>query len=693
MKSVSTWLFLVLAVGLSCPTAWAADKSAEDVYTLGEMVVTGDKPGVKDVAITNDITAEEIKATNAKTVAEALQYVPGIVVTTGTKNKPSVSMHGFDSSKVLVLIDGIPYYETNYGKLDLNKIPANVVSKIEVIKGAPSVLYGANAEAGVINIITKQGTEKPWAEANVGFGEHNTYIANVSHGAQFGVLNYWLSYSRQHTDGWRMSDDYETHEGYIKHKPDPNNESGDAIIEDGGFRDNSAYTTDALWTRVGFVPNDESQYFATFHYISSEHDMPANVDSVKVLNFGDENPDNFSKGFGKDDDDIDWGIDLSGKQKVNDIISLRGKLFYHNHQDVYVSYDDPVDYDKAIAHSKYKDYMTGGSLITDMDLLEWYTARFSLHYRGDSHKERTSEKANYYDAFSYTGSFGMENEFIPTEGLTCILGASYDWFEVTKSDFIDDNDDNIEKADTMDEFNPMIGLSYEFKDTTKLYGSVARKTRFPTLQYLYSGKSYNPELEAEHSINYALGISRSFFKCLDASVEGFYSDISNWISRDYNKDGLDDDGQYQNEADVVFSGAEINVKAYPVENLTLSLGYTYTIAKNESDEAPSKHMVNIPKHKIDMGIGYLFPVITTKLDLRGLYMGESYSEVQTPGHEDDPETKLHDYFLLNGRLSKQFMEYLEGYVEVNNIFDKDYYSEESFPGRGRSFLVGLSAKI
>jgi outer membrane receptor protein involved in Fe transport len=152
------------------------------------------------------------------------------------------------------------------------------------------------------------------------------------------------------------------------------------------------------------------------------------------------------------------------------------------------------------------------------------------------------------------------------------------------------------------------------------------------------------------------------------------------------------DGQYQNEAEVVFRGAEINFKAYPLENLTLSLGYTYTIAKNKSDEAVTEHMVNIPKHKVDMGIDYLIPVVTTKLHLQGMYFGESYAEV--PIEEgDDPEEKLNDYFILNGRLSKQFLEHFEGYVEVNNIFDKDYYSEESFPGRGRSFLVGLSAKI
>ncbi|MFA7165931.1 MAG: TonB-dependent receptor plug domain-containing protein, partial [Desulfoplanes sp.] len=354
-------ILLALCVGLWCSTAWAADDSGAATYNLGEMVITGDKPGVKDMAITNDITAEQIKATNAKTVAEALQYVPGIVVTTGVKNQPSISMHGFDQTKILFLIDGIPYYETKYGKLDLNKIPASVVSKIEVIKGAPSVLYGANAEAGVINIITKQGTEKPWAEANVAFGEHDTHIAEVSHGAQFGPVNYWLSFSRQHTLGWRMSDDYDPKVGAFYKNNNPVPAKSD-IIEDGGFRDNSDYTTNALWTRIGLAPNDDAQYFVTFHYTDTDHGNPANIDEdtwkQKPL---------FSKGYGSTKDDVDWGIDLSGKQKINDIISLGGKIFYHNHEDKYVSYLDPFDYVEG-GSSHYKDYMTGGSLFMDLNL-------------------------------------------------------------------------------------------------------------------------------------------------------------------------------------------------------------------------------------------------------------------------------------------------------------------------------------
>ena len=239
----------------------------------------------------------------------------------------------------------------------------------------------------------------------------------------------------------------------------------------------------------------------------------------------------------------------------------------------------------------------------------------------------------------------------------------------------------------MDNFNPMSGLTYELEDTTKLFGSVARKTRFPTLNQLYKTETGNPDLTAEKSINYSIGISRNFFDLIDASISYFYSDVTDFITRNSNTEG------YNNKGKVVFQGFEIGTKAYPMENLTVSLAYTYTDAKDKSDDAFSDEVTDVPEHKIDAGMDDLIPVILTKLHLQGLYMGQSYYQVPTADDPDVDEEKLNDYFLLNARVSKKFMEHFEGYVEVNNIFDKDYYSEESFPGRGRSFLVGLSAKI
>src|SRR5512139_2678526 len=89
-----------------------AEKKDYEAFDLGELYVRGERLAtVQDVTDVVQISQEEIRATNAKTVAEALQYVPGIVVSTGRKDEPNIMIHGLDQSRALILIDGVPYYE------------------------------------------------------------------------------------------------------------------------------------------------------------------------------------------------------------------------------------------------------------------------------------------------------------------------------------------------------------------------------------------------------------------------------------------------------------------------------------------------------------------------------------------------------------------------------------------------------
>ncbi len=195
VQGVALGLCLVLCLSFS--TVWAEEvkkmtgTEGYQVFDLGEIFVTAEQlPAFTEVAVTTEITAEEIQATNSRTVAEALTYVPGVRVSTGRKNEPNIQIRGLDQSRALILIDGVPYYETNYGKLDLNQIPVDNIAKIEIIKGGASVLYGPNALAGVVNIITKKPSEKPYAEIIGEVGENGTYKLSLSHGMKKGIFNY-----------------------------------------------------------------------------------------------------------------------------------------------------------------------------------------------------------------------------------------------------------------------------------------------------------------------------------------------------------------------------------------------------------------------------------------------------------------------------------------------------------------------
>ncbi|HDM75772.1 MAG TPA: hypothetical protein ENG51_04795, partial [Deltaproteobacteria bacterium] len=283
--SVKRFMLVFIALSIVCWGHARAEDNAREkdfkVYTLGQIVVTGKKQAEKETGISTVMTAEEIKATNSHTVPEALGHLPGVYVTTGWKNEPDVTIHGFDQSHILVLIDGVPYYETKYGELDLNQITTDNVSKIVVEKGNQSVLYGANAEAGLINIITKKPSEKPSLSAKLEVGEKNATRISVSHGMKWGVLNYWLNYTHKNSDAWRLSHNFDPRLGTIRYR---SGGSVTAYLENGRkFRDNSDYKNDSFWAKVGVEPSSDSEYYLNFHYVNTEKGSPPNLDSASVF--------------------------------------------------------------------------------------------------------------------------------------------------------------------------------------------------------------------------------------------------------------------------------------------------------------------------------------------------------------------------------------------------------------------------
>lgn len=671
---------------------WAADKEQQgfDAFSLGEIYVKGEKnPVAQEAAITTVITAEEIKATNSKTVAEALSYSPGLRVSTGTKDEPNVSIHGFfDQKRILVLIDGVPYYETKEGKLDLNQFSTDNVAKIEVTKGAASVLYGANAMGGVINIITKKAAAgKPYFEVNLEGGDVDYHKESVSHGMKAGIFNYWLNYEHRQQHGWRMSDDYDPKTATITRRPGG---TSYAVTEDGDTREESDYRSDSFWAKFGVEPSSGSEYFINFHYIQKEKGLPPSTDSVRVITSRPA----FSNFF-RFDEYNDWGIDLSGQQKITDRLSLKGKLYYHDHADELVSYSDQT-YSREIATSRYEDYLVGGYLIGEYKPVDWNTVRASFNYRGDSHKQRDDTYLPFEKFFAWTGSVGIEDELRFSNNFSAVVGASYDWFDVTDAHRNMTNSAGdltsqieLETPDTKDDFNPMVGVNYLFADSTKLFASAAKKTRFPTLSQLYSSSSGNPALDAEQAINYTAGVSRSFSKYASGEVAFFWHDISDYIMRT----SADRTAPYLNAGDIRIYGVEVGSEFYPLESLTLKLGYTYNNAEDRSANRLTDTVPYVPKHTFNMGIQYTVPYIGTRIDLTGLATSKVYTQVPTASSPTQEELHTAGYFVLNARLTQKFMKNFEVYLAANNLFDTDYESETGYPALGRNIYAGFTARF
>lgn len=658
-----------------------------EVYNLGEIVVSAEKPKVKEVAVVNEITAEDIKTTNSKTLAEALSYAPGVRVTTGAKNEPNVSIHGFAQNQTLILIDGVPYYETKYGKLDLSQIPTDNIAKIEITKGAASVLYGPNGLGGVINVITKKPSEKPFTSAAMEFGDLEAQRYSLTHGMKTGIFNYWLNYNRTKSNGYRLSGDFEPQETLVGKKL--------KLLQNKGRRLNSDFESNNFWAKIGIEPKEGSEYYLNFHYLQRDKSFsPAVGPDASAIKVNKARP-AFSN-FARIPDYIDWGLDFDAKQKVHDKLTFKTKLFYHNHTDDFVSYSDET-YTEILAHSSYKDYIAGGAVFADFQPVNWDILRFAVHYKNDNHQQRADEYLPFEESSSYTGSVAVENEFNLVKNLSFVAGISYDWFYVEKAesstldkptgDFISMDEKSKTNAGS---FNPMVGFTYTFPDATKIFASAAHKSRFPTLDELYSSRRGNPDLEAEESWNYTVGVSRPISTFAKAGLSFFYYDVKDLITNDDTHSLLEIN---YNLGKVALYGFEVNAEVYPIDGLTLRFDYAYEEAENHSGERVTDDVTNIPRHKVDVGMQYIIPVVKTKVDFGMTYAAKTYAQLPTNLKPAQPVLKTSDYTIFDAKITQPVWKYFEAYAAVKNIFDKDYAPEFGYPNPGRSYWIGLTAKF
>lgn len=691
MNAIPRLVATVIATTIALGTALAQQPETAPpqefaLYTMAEITVTGDVPRA-EVAQTTTVTAEEIKAQNARTVAEALAATAGIRVSSGRKNEPNVSIHGFDQSKILVLVDGVPYYETNYGKLDLNQIPTDNIARIDVTKGAASVLYGANAMGGVVNIITKKAADKAHTGGTVEIGGNGLRQVALTHGQKVGKLNYWVSYTRHELDGWDLAGDFRPTNGRIVRRSP--NSTTTTVLQDKGRRVNSDVEKDSAWLKVGYEGNGDSAYWVNLHYLNMSKGMPPSTDQVTV--FG--NRPQFSQ-FARMPDYRDTGIDLDLRHRLADKLVLKGKLFYHNHQDNYDSYKD-IDFKEKMARSTFKDYLAGGTLLLESPFAARHTARMSLHYKTDAHRERDDAYLPFAETQSYTGSVGIEDEMTLSARTKAVVGVSYDWYSVSSAqrnilasngDFL--RQDPLEKPS--DGFvNPMAGITVQLSPHSQIFASVARKSRFPLLQHFYSSRNGNLDLKPERSNNFIAGYNTLVADTLRIELSGFWYSISDLISRS----GVDPTNLFQNYGDIRMRGFEVGAMLFASPSLTLRADFTLNDAEDRSAGRVTPNVTNIPKRKAGFGLQWKLPVIAAKIDLDGIYVDDVYTSLPSPKYPNDPTTKADSYFLTNARVGVDLLSNLELWSAVRNILDEDYAPEFGFPGPGRSFSVGIAVKL
>lgn len=225
---------IVSAIILSAlpATVSSATESADSIHPLGEVVVTGTNAGMAKNRLPYSVSVigeERLQSTGQTQVLSAISgMVPSLFVSErsifgfGVSNGGSghIKLRGVGgdrASAVLMMVDGQPQFAGIYSHHIADFYDKEYVERVEVLRGPGSVLYGSNAMAGAINVITKQAAaDGVHTTISTQYGSYNTWLTSATNTTRFGRFNSLASVSYNRTDGTVDNFDFKQADGYVK---------------------------------------------------------------------------------------------------------------------------------------------------------------------------------------------------------------------------------------------------------------------------------------------------------------------------------------------------------------------------------------------------------------------------------------------------------------------------------------------
>jgi outer membrane cobalamin receptor len=639
-------LLFVFLIGIQGNTALEEEKKEEKeskVVThptfVDEVVVQGEI--VQETAAVNLITAEEIKRKGVKTVAEALELVPGTHIRVGGKGEAYIRIRGFRQREVALLVDGIPIYSPYDGQLDLSSLPVDAIERIEVVKGAASVLYGPNAMGGVVNIITKKsdGSRDYMLSSEYGSGD-SLQLRGTMQGA-VKKMRYLVVGAYQAQDEYPLANDY-----------------GSFANQESTQRENSDKQGWSGKVSLGWDVGKTGSAAVNFSHVDQERGLPHHESDPKAKFW------RFS----------DWRHGILDFVFNNTIgpMSFKSKFYYEYLENVLQSYDDSSyttqDGKNAFTDS-LKDRGFGGDMFFRLTPNKAHLFKMALRFKQDIHRQQSAVDDPWREYKMNTLSLPIEGEWLPSKFFNFTYGASLDMM------FFNTEDVGGGNSHTTNAFNPQVATLFNVSDSLKFRISASRKTRFPTLKELFSTQSGNPELEPMKANILEGGFDYRVWQNVSFSATVFYNDIKGLINRTSKYD------PYINIDHAVFKGFELEADWRFYAGSGISLAYTRLQAEDKTN-GTNQYIEHRPKHKFDFNFNFKLP-FQSRFDFFGSYVSSQFY------YDDDEECKLDPYFLVDLKLSKDLGDHVHLFLRIRNLFDANYYESEGYPREGRMIFAGF----
>jgi outer membrane receptor protein involved in Fe transport len=682
--------------GLLAPLAAAQDVQDMDLDSLLELsleslfavkIITASKVVESAMLAPSTayvITAEHIQRLGLRDLKDVLTLVPG-VDTVDPHFFLEGGQRGFMGtfSQTLILINGREMNNLIAGETFIaHQFRTHNVKQVEVINGPGSALYGANAVAGVINVITKTSDDLDGFEVSSMVGPHNTLETAVSFGSESRGLKVWGSYAYYQTDG----------EDFSRYLSDTAKAS--PMAENNAYRrlpSEYGYENEARAIPITMHAEYAGFYVGMNYY---QNVMGRGTSGIQWDYTQGEDYRELMMGYaGYNRKNLfDGKMDLSLEYRYYE------ERFWGNHTEGEGPLENPYD----------GTFKTDG--ITDVDIGA---------YRGFYSNKRSEGSTKHVAKYENTLRLGEDN--------VLVAGIDYELADVVGANWsrLDKPHPSIGTDQRRDAFNNWKWAVY-VQDQQKLFGDrliltaglryddheryggtwnprggiVYRPVEATVFKLLYGESFREPtvfELLSDTNIKpmtmqtYEFAWQQFFGKHVKNSVVGFYNTAKDMIVSD-----ATELGGISNKGELEASGFE-NELSVNYGPFTGFANYTYTVSHLDDPTEGRYRVLDIPRHKANLGL-----MVDLPADLSLGLVSRYRSEVDTEYYGERVE--IDDFITMDATLSMMKIPGMraDAHIDliVKNVFDATYYDPEPrspsvvmHPQEGQGLFVRLVMKM
>ncbi|KAB1064527.1 TonB-dependent receptor [Salibacter halophilus] len=494
-----------------------------DLLGLNEVSVTATRsevPVYEAPVIVNQIDSKVLENTQSLSISEGLSFSPGLRLENNCQNCgfTQLRMNGLDGAYSQILINGRPIFSALTGVYGLDMIPSNMVEKIEVVRGGGSALYGGNAIAGTVNIITKDPYE-------------NTFEV----GTNYGLINGESADRTFHANGTIVSEDYK--KGISLYAMDRSRDHWDANGD--GFSEITEIENTTFGFDAYYKPTSETRIkanlFSIREYRRGGNDfdlMPHQADVAEKLDHniigGGLSYERFSKSY-------EHKISIYGSGQ------LTNRDSYYGAGGRVIGNNDTLTESDLLAINAYGNSndiaAVGGAQYTFDPNDQWMIIAGSEYQYNNVEDNMPGYNREINQTVGTIGNYG-QIQYNPISKLAILAGARYDIININ-GDY-NFNGYLLDNTENLNVLVPRLSVKYDFLENFKLRLSYAQGYRAPqafdedlhieTVGGAARFTRISPNLATEKSNSYTASLNYTIFKDnLQANfvLEGFVTDLKN----------------------------------------------------------------------------------------------------------------------------------------------------------------------